>query len=210
MPCVCSRWLCFGFNWHRTTQVKTCGWLKKTAPPHSGTGAFCWAFYGFLYFAYDIYVWILCYAVSLSQISQNSQLLLGWWVRCSHFHSFSVIILASHWFAIAIRFCMRRKISRETSFLGARVPVPFQASFIWLKEPTWHLHPPPPPQVSPHLQMTPTKVPTFAPISVGVICPPSYERTRELSSNTMTLDYSIVRENAPHNGTMYMLMPLSW
>ena len=27
--------------------------LKKTAPPHSGTGAFCWLFYGFLYFAYD-------------------------------------------------------------------------------------------------------------------------------------------------------------
>ena len=49
--------------------------------------------------------------------------------------------------------------------------------------------------------MSPTKPPTFSPISVGVTCPPSYEHTKVLSSSdVLTLDYSIVREEAPHNG----------
>ncbi len=48
--------------------------------------------------------------------------------------------------------------------------------------------------------MSPT---TFSPISVGVTCPPSYQRTQVLSIGFLTLQYSIVRENAPHDGTAF-------
>jgi hypothetical protein len=48
--------------------------------------------------------------------------------------------------------------------------------------------------------MSPTKIPTFSPISVGVICPPSYQHTQVLLDVVLKLEYSIVCENAPHNG----------
>jgi hypothetical protein len=51
--------------------------------------------------------------------------------------------------------------------------------------------------------MNPTKTPTFSPIAVGVICPPSYQSTRVLSDVVLKLEYSFVRENAPHNGTIF-------
>ena len=50
--------------------------------------------------------------------------------------------------------------------------------------------------------MSPTKIPTFSPISVGVICPPSYQRTQVLLNVVLKLEYSIVRENAPQDGTI--------
>mmetsp|Transcript_42306 Transcript_42306/g.88844 ORF Transcript_42306/g.88844 Transcript_42306/m.88844 type:complete len:387 (+) Transcript_42306:697-1857(+) len=43
--------------------------------------------------------------------------------------------------------------------------------------------------------------PTSSPISVGVACPLSYQNTEVLSSNPIIeLDYSVVLEDAPHNG----------
>ena len=55
---------------------------------------------------------------------------------------------------------------------------------------------------------SPTRIPTiastFSPISVGVACSPSYEHTKVLSSSdVLMLDYSIVREEAPHNGMIH-------
>ena len=59
----------------------------------------------------------------------------------------------------------------------------------------------PQPTTSSPPTMSPTKAQTFAPISVGVTCPSSYEHTQVLNDfPTLTLEYSIVHENADHNG----------
>ena len=156
----------------------------------SGTGAFRGALYDFVYF--DQYLSLVVYSVLLTRLPEGPTTFGV--SRCSQFS----FLLCHDSQIFTIHSCMQEDGDGHIFIGTSTSTINLIRGTNVLPQPTKS-----PTGVPTSPTMSPTKTPTFSPISVGVTCPPSYEHTKVLSSDVLMLDYSVVREEAPHNGMIH-------